>query len=161
MKMNNSVDFNGNHYSCRMIDIREMDPEIFLRSDKSKEVVLAILAGGDSYDRRQVIRRILMQLQKLLPDEGGEMQRRIQELEILSGMRKANNLQKQIIEEVQKMPIVYDIRGDLRFQQGVAEGDLKLHKVVKSMMKAGLSIKVIQEYTGLSIEELEKLKREQ
>lgn len=151
MTMKNTVSFNGNHYACRMIDIREMDPEIFLRSDKSKEVVLAILAGGDSYDRRQIIRRILTQLQKLLPLEGSEIAERIRDLEILSGLRDNNNLQQKIIEEVQKMPIVYDIRKDLRFQQGVIE-------TARNMIEAGLSVKIIQQCTGLPLEQLEQLK---
>lgn len=166
MKMNNTVSFNGNHYACRLIDIREMDPEIFLRSDKSKEVVLAILAGGDSYDRRQIIRRILTQLQKILPDGGSEMIERIKDLEILSGLRNSDNLQQQIITEVNKMPIVYDIRKDLRFQEGVLEGQADgivkgrvegVMATAMNMKKRGLSLAIIQECTGLSISVIEEL----
>lgn len=166
MKMNNTVSFNGNHYACRLIDIREMDPEIFLRSDKSKEVVLAILAGGDSYDRRQIIRRILTQLQKILPDGGSEMIERIKDLEILSGLRNSDNLQQQIITEVNKMPIVYDIRKDLRFQEGVLEGQADgivkgrvegVMATATNMKKRGLSLAIIQECTGLSISVIEEL----
>lgn len=169
MKMKNTVSFNGNHYACRMIDIREMDPEIFLRSDRSKEVVLAILAGGDSYDRREIIRRILTQLQKLLPEGSGEILERIRDLEVLSGLRDSNNLQEQIIAEVQKMPIVYDIRKDLRFQEGMVEGRAdgivkgRIEGVLataKNMKKRGVSLTIIQECTGLSVKEIEELDNE-
>ena len=43
-------------------------------------------------------------------------------MEILSNLR---NLQRQTKKELEKMPIVYDLRKDIRFKEGLEEGEEK------------------------------------
>lgn len=153
MTMKNTVSFNGNHYACRIIDIREMDPEIFLGSERSKEIVFAILAGNDESKRKEIIRRIFSRLLELLPDKEPEFRKRVMELEILSGLR-GKEIHQQIIREGQKMPIVYDIRNDMRYQQGKSEGEME---IARRMLEKGFAVSVVENITGMTNEELEKL----
>jgi hypothetical protein len=56
INMQRSVSFNGNYFEFKLIDIRDIDPELFLQSDNPKETVLAILAGyniTDTLERHQ------------------------------------------------------------------------------------------------------------
>jgi predicted transposase YdaD len=153
MRMKNAVSFNGNHYSCRMIDIRDMDPFLFLSSDRSGEIVLGILAGRDEKSRRLMIKKILMRLRKLLYKEQTVLRDRIKDLEILSSLR-GKEIQQLIIKEEENMPIIIDLRKDLRFQQGKKENSLS---VAKEMIKDGMDMASVRKYTGISLRELKKL----
>ncbi len=46
LTMQNVLLTNNNYYSFKLIDIRDIDPELFLKSKNSKEVIL-VLAGKD------------------------------------------------------------------------------------------------------------------
>ena len=90
------------------------------------------------------------------------------DLEILSGLRKLQSITK---KQVQKMPIVYDLKKDIRFKEGMEAGEEKgeLKKARLSairMLKEGkLSIVTIAEYLDVPLafvvqiqEELQKKK---
>ncbi|MBO9573093.1 MAG: hypothetical protein J7497_12955, partial [Chitinophagaceae bacterium] len=159
LTMKNDVSFNGNYYSFKLIDIRDMDPELFLNSDNPRETIFAILAGNNKEDRELLIKKILIRLQQLLPGSESELRERIKELVDISNLR-GKNTQLQINKEVQKMPIVLDIRKDFRYQQGKSEGKSEgistgkreaLLGTAKKMLKDGVDVEAIHKYTGLTI----------
>ncbi len=82
---------------------------------------MAILAGNDTYDRKLIIKRILTKLQELLQGLDSALKERLINLEILGGLR-SEEVQQLIIKEEQEMPIIYDIRNDLRYKEGVSQG---------------------------------------
>ncbi|MBO9660053.1 MAG: hypothetical protein J7527_14630, partial [Chitinophagaceae bacterium] len=45
MMMNDKVTFNNNFYQCQLIDLREINVNVFLESERSREVIFAILAS--------------------------------------------------------------------------------------------------------------------
>ncbi len=69
LKMQNIILTNSNYYSFKLIDIRDMDPELFLESENPKEVILSILAGRDKKKRELIINQIFNKLQLLTTSE--------------------------------------------------------------------------------------------
>lgn len=170
MTMSNTVSFNGNYYQCQLIDIRDIDPELFLQSESSKEIILAVLAGKSDHDRGLIVQRILSKLQELLQTSVSELRERMKGLEILASLR-SSELQKLIIKEEQKMPIIYDIRKDLRYQQGISDGKMQgklegrnegvaktLTATAINMLKEGFDINQIHKVTLLSVATIKELK---
>ncbi len=110
----------GLQYEYRVVDMKDADPESFLQSDMPGELLLAVLAGRtEQEEKRAVVRKILYKLQSLLYPDGQELKRKIAQLEILGKLR---NIQHIIVEEEQTMPIVYDLKTDIRYLQGQEQG---------------------------------------
>ncbi len=57
MSMKDSVRFNKNFYRYRLIDIRDIDPGLFLQSDNPREIIFALLAGRKEEDRKLIIKK--------------------------------------------------------------------------------------------------------
>ena len=133
--MQNSLSFDGNNYSFKLIDIRDMDPELFLESENPKEVILAILAGNDKKKRKLLINQIFNKLQFLTTSES-ELAERLEELEIISSLR-GKRIEKFITKQKETMPITIDIRKTLRYQQAKAEGkaESKLETLIATAEK--------------------------
>ncbi len=121
-KLNMPVEISGYglHYEYRVVDMKDAHPESFLQSDIPAEILLAILAGRTAQEeKRDTIRKILSKLRSLLYRDEQELKRKIAQLEILGKLR---NVQQIILEEEQNMPIVYDLKTDIRYLQGREEG---------------------------------------
>ena len=160
MNIKTTVDFNGNYYNCKVIDIRDINPELFLASENPKEIILALLAGNDENSRELIIERILIKLQALLPGSQSELKERITQLEIISLLR-GEKIHKQILKKKQKMTITYDIRKLHGYKEGVSRGEARaLITTARNMIKEGLSIQLIHKTTSLPMAELEKLFKE-
>ena len=97
------------------------------------------------------------------------------QLEILSNLR---NLQAEIIKQFSTMSIHFDIKKDLRYQQGIEQGieqgkaqgieqgieqgkaqgeQQKALNIARSMKIAGLPVAQIAAFTGLEVEMIEAL----
>ncbi|MBO9572072.1 MAG: hypothetical protein J7497_07665 [Chitinophagaceae bacterium] len=78
---------------------------------------MTVLAGKTKHhEKREIIRKILFKLHLLLQHDSQELKRRIAQLEIIGKLR---DVQKIIIEEEKNMAITYNIKEDIRYQQGV------------------------------------------
>ena len=152
MNIKTTVNFNENYYNCKVIDIRDINPELFLASENPKEIILALLAGNDENSRELIIERILIKLQALLPGSQSELKERITQLEIISLLR-GEKIHEQILKEKQKMTITYDIRKLHGYKEA-------LLVTARNMIKKGLDIQLIHETTSLSVLELKKLRKE-
>jgi predicted transposase/invertase (TIGR01784 family) len=90
------------------------------------------------------------------------------QLEILSNLR---NLQTQIVKQISAMPITFDIKKDLRYQQGKEEGieegiekgiekgiqkgrDEEINDVIRNARKNGISINLIADILNISVNEV-------
>jgi predicted transposase/invertase (TIGR01784 family) len=164
--MKNSVSFFGFHYSCEIIDTKQLDPDIFLDSDDPDEIVFSILAGLQTKEEQlKIIRRILYKLQLISGEEKFVLQKGVSQLEVLSLLR-GEETQKNVIKEVNIMPVTIDITKDQRYKQGVEQGKLegKLEgnletklEIAADMLKKGLSIDLIKEVTKLSEEQIRSM----
>ncbi len=121
MKMKNILANNGNYYSFRLIDIRDLDPELFLHSDNPKEIIFAFLAEKSNDRIILLTKKIITKLQQLTGSES-ELLELLKQLELISLLRGVET-QKQIIKQKETMPIIIDIRKDLRFKQGKLKGE--------------------------------------
>ena len=159
------------HYQYRLENLQSVSYEQFLQSGNPAEIILAIL--GDFKDKANgtVIGLILQKLTELSLS-GKRIDKYIKQLEILSKLR---NLQEETIKEIEQMALVYDLKTDIRYQQGVEEGfeqgiekgseqekkkmafklfDSKLYK------KKLISLKDISSLTGFTLEKLKDLKKD-
>jgi hypothetical protein len=154
MMMTDTVKFNNNFYQCQLIDLREIDANVFLESGRSREVIFAILASYGEEESVIIIQKILSKLRALLHGSPGELIDRMKELEILSNLR-SKTIQKQLIEEEEKMTILYDLTTDIRFEQGMAVGEVRGEekatiKFAEALIRKGFSISQIGETLDLS-----------
>jgi hypothetical protein len=101
LKMQACIDEAFLTYQCRIVDIREMDAEPLLASDRLDDNVIAILAG--LADDRNAVRRIL---QSIARSDPGARAQALADLTILAGLRKLGTVLK---GEIKQMPILDDI----------------------------------------------------
>jgi hypothetical protein len=114
-------------YSYRLVDVRELDGEHLLKSQRVEDNIIALLTRLP--DPRASARLVAQRIAGLAP---GEREAALDRLLILAGLRKA--LGKVIEEEARKMPILNDIMDhevigpeikkgiELGIQQGVQQG---------------------------------------
>ncbi len=171
LKMTKELIEENIHYRYDIINMKDIPCEKFLDSEKPEEIILAILCDFKGRRSQDLVRAIIEHLKERTE---GELlfSKYIRQLEILSQLR---DLQKIVFEEENKMSIIFDIKKDLRYQQGLEEGMEKgeekgkaeglsegmgkeKEKTARAMLLEGLDINIIKKVTGLSEEEIEKLR---
>lgn len=154
--MKNVISSHGNHFEFILIDIRELDPRLFLESPIPKELILAVLAGNDEQRRNLLVNDIFDKLRSLTNSES-ELSERLQELEIISILR-GEDIQQSVINLKDTMPIIIDIRKDLRFKQARKEGKEEMQlTAAERMLRDGVHPALVCKYTGLPLDEVQKL----
>ncbi|MEL6534744.1 MAG: hypothetical protein AAFQ98_04995, partial [Bacteroidota bacterium] len=130
-------------------NLSEMSLDQSMKSMIPEEIILAILSDYPSSDGKQVIRRIIRRLQDIMED-ATLLQRYVQQLIILSRLRK---LDKETKEIAQEMPITYDIKTDAFYQEGQ-------ETVILNMLRKGtLSAKEISDLTDVPLAKVEALQK--
>ena len=118
-KMENTLSEEKLEYVFDIISLQSISYKEFVQSEMPEEIILAILANFDNQKPRQVATELLMQL-NTIPTETIRKEKCVKQLEILSNLR---NLQSIIIELIPKiMALEYDIKKDIRYQQGIEQG---------------------------------------
>jgi predicted transposase/invertase (TIGR01784 family) len=163
LNMENEINFFGNHYSCKILDIRDLDSQWFIESNNPRLLIYSFLAGRDEEDKKEIIQKILFKLQVLLADSQIVLEECIVEMGYLSQARD-EYIQQLIKKEVANMPITRDIKKSLWYddvrreslEDGKQEGKLE---DAKRMIELGLSLDLVQQCTGLSLKLLKSLQR--
>jgi hypothetical protein len=101
MRMDTRFSGPHSHFDCRMADIRQLDGDRLLASERLEDNVIAILMR--LADRRSAVRLIL---RRIAVGETGKRDVALAELMILAGLRKLGTIVEQ---EVAEMPILDDI----------------------------------------------------
>jgi predicted transposase/invertase (TIGR01784 family) len=150
------------NFRYHLINLSDISPEEFLSSNVPEEVIMAILAGHKTKDeRRSVIRKILRKLRRILRKDESTLNRKIVQLEVLAELR---NIQKLIVEEENNMAIRYNIKKDIRYQQGMEEGVEKGRSenktaFVKNLLKENVfTIEKIAELANVSTAFVQQIK---
>ncbi len=106
------------NFECRIVDIRELDGERLLESDRIEDNVIALLARVN--DQRDAVKRILSRIAAGDPARRGRV---LAGFMILAGLRK---LGKVIEQEVRQMPLLDDIMDHevlgREFKRGLTQG---------------------------------------
>jgi len=166
LNMKDGISFFGNIYSCLIIDIRDLDPEIFLQSTDYKEVILAVLAGRNKRaEKLQIVRKIISKLREMLRHSDTPFAEMMTELELLAKVR-GKPIHEQVKKEITTMfmfeRLGLDIRDSWLYQQGNREGkkegkkDEKM-KTALNFLKAGVDLAIVQQCTGIGKRTLLKM----
>lgn len=125
-----------------------------LASDIPEEIILSILADYPKANAEQVIAAIIVRLRAVSTDEAS-LKKSVQQLLVLSRLRKLDDETK---KQVRDMPIAYDVEQDSLYKEGMMK---KTIQVIQEMLKdPSLTIDKIAQFTGVSVEFVEKVKRE-
>ena len=133
-KMIDHIQHKNLDFSYKIISLNEIDAQIFLNSDNPHELILAILCHYEKNEAPNIIHQILQKLQVKAQNER-ELFEYTTDLEILSGLRK---LQSQTKNQIDKMPITYDLTKDLRFIEGEQKGKIE-GKIEGELKKARIA----------------------
>ena len=164
--MKNRIENFGLNFNYDIIDINDISCESFLQSDDPSAVVLSILCDFEGKDKQMVVNTIIKKLLKLSKDEQS-FRSYLKMVEILSTNRNLEeNVRKgeeMLTVDIEKMPsfnIGFDRGIQKGLQKGIQEGtENGVKKVALGMLKLNLDMEIIQKSTGLSLEEIEKLKK--
>ena len=135
-KMRNSLLHNNLNFNFGIVSFNSIPYQEFIDSDIPEEMILAILADFTNEKPEKIIKKLLEKIDGL--DKGTFYKQRIvNQLEVISGLR---NLQPIIVELIPKiMALDYDIRKDLRYQQGMQKGlEEGLEKGLEEGLEKGL-----------------------
>ena len=140
-------------YRFSLVDIRNLNYRDLLNgATQPEEAVLAILSNFKKSEVDTVIPEILRKLQQLTDNER-KLRRYVRQIEILANLR---NLQPQIIKHTKTMALTYDIKKDVRYQQGREE---EKEEVTLALLKSGLlTDEQIAQTTGTSLKQVQRIK---
>ncbi|MEO1257127.1 MAG: hypothetical protein AAFY41_19925, partial [Bacteroidota bacterium] len=138
-------------------NIHDLDSEDLSNSTIPEEIVLSILANYPKHDAAQVISSIILRLKQLARNED-ELRRYLQQLVVLSRLRKLEVLTRKQVED---MPITYDITTDGLYQQGIERGieqgiergieQNKFEVISKALRQGVLTLEQIAEMLDVSV----------
>jgi predicted transposase YdaD len=97
----------------KVLDMKKIDPNVFIRSRKPAEVILGILAGKFK-DKPQIIRKVQKRIAEILKNEV-EIAKYIDSISFLAGLFDVKI-------SVKPMPIQVDIRKTFLYKWGKEEG---------------------------------------
>jgi len=96
-----------------VLDMKKIDPDVFIKSEKPAEVILGILAGKFK-DKPQIIRKVKKRIAEIVKNER-EIAKYIDSISFLAGLFD-------IEIKVKPMPIQVDIRKTFFYKWGKEEG---------------------------------------
>jgi hypothetical protein len=165
-KLNMPAEIKGDRlfFSYQQIDLRDMDPEVFLRSNIPEEIILAVLAGRTKKgEKREVIQRIFFTLRALLAGKDAKLERIIGQFELLGELR---SVQEIIKKEEQFMPVTYNLENDSRYKEGLVAGQMKAATaerrsfVVNLLKRTDHSDRKIASLANVPLDFVRKVKKE-
>ncbi len=140
-------------YEFDIIDIRKIDYEYFINSDKPESIILAILCDYKAQNPRAVISEILHKLENT---ENEDFQKYVFQLKILSELR---SLQEELKNEVKNMPFQfkYDVEKDPFYKEGISQGisqgiSKANHETIVRMLQLSFSREQIAEIVNVEVE---------
>jgi hypothetical protein len=106
----------------RLISASEVAYRLFLNSATPEKVLLTILSDFGQANTGDIVGSIISKLDELVP-RSLRRKRYLKQLEILSQLR---NLQEVVINVSEKMALVYELKKDIRYQQGIEQSIVKM-----------------------------------
>jgi len=105
-------------HSFEVINIHKMNTSDLLASQVPEIILLAVLSDIPT-DKVEAILRIIVQQLRLVSKNPNELSKYLQQLIILSRLRKFENTTTKIVKN---MPLTYDITTDYLYLQGIEQG---------------------------------------
>jgi hypothetical protein len=161
-KMNNAYNYRKNSFHYELISIQEFSYKTFLESEKPEELILAILADFEDKSKEEVVEMIFSRA-KLIINETNLMGKFVNQIEILSKLRKLDGFIQQFTQNI--MALDLKLEDTFTFKQGESKGEKKkLDKMILSfykntklsIQKIALAAEVSEQYVIDLIEASEK-----
>ncbi len=139
----------------KLIDISAIHFRELLAFDIPEAIILAVLANFRKEQSSSVLRLILLEIKRLSKNES-ELKKYLEQLKILSRLRK---LEEETLKFIEAMPITYDITNDFLYLKGKKE-------VAKNLLLSDLftenaiGYKEIAQMTNLPLAEIKRIHRE-
>ena len=147
LRMTGSLSGPNFKFECRIVDIRELDGERLLESDRIEDNVIAVLARVN--DRRETIKHILSRIAAGDPAERGRM---LAAFIMLAGLRR---LEEVIEQEASQMPLLDDIMDNKVLGREFKRGELAVLIRLAEKRFGSVPAEVRQRLAGMSIPQLE------
>jgi predicted transposase YdaD len=140
-----------------VLDMKKIDPDVFIKSDKPEEVIVGVLAGKFK-DKPEIIKKVKKRIVEIVKNEE-EIAKYIDSISFLAGLFDVKI-------KVKPMPIEVDIRKTFLYKWGKEEGEkegLKEAILLDVQIKFGKSkvkeVKTLLEKVD-DLTHLKKIKRE-
>jgi predicted transposase YdaD len=143
-------------YKYKLVNISDLECSKFVESDNSDLVVLGILCDFKNKDERVVIHQICKRLEELCRDDVNELKNKFLKLETFSKLRK---LEQIVLEEEEMLETTISISDLPSFGKGKEQGKQEQkYEIAQASLNQGIDVQIVASITGLSIEEVKKLK---
>jgi predicted transposase YdaD len=114
----------------KVVDMKKINPDEFLKSDKPEEVILGVLAGKYK-EKQEVFKKVIRKISKIIKNEK-ELLKYMEDISFLGGLFDVEI-------KLEPMPIQIDIRKTLFYKWGEREGEKRgIAKGLKEGEKRGL-----------------------
>lgn len=124
-----------------LIQLNELNPEDLLKDSAPEVILLAVLAKYPPQQTDEIVRSTIERLMQVC-NESAALSHRLQQLIILSRLRK---LESFTINAIEDMPITYDITTDGLYLRGKKEGREELREELREEVLAEVQEKVTKE----------------
>ena len=152
--MQNHITKNRLDYSYDIIDMKDIPCEALLSSSDPSAVVLSILCDFEDRDSQMVVNTILRRLKELSDER--EYKNYLKMVNVLSTNR---NLEDEVKKGVDMLSV--DVEKTPFYQMGEKRGEKRgIERVAIQMLQLNMPIDIVHQVTGLSQEQIEKLKRD-
>jgi predicted transposase/invertase (TIGR01784 family) len=158
--MKKRIEQNKLSYSYDIIDVRDISCEELLYHEHPSAVALSILCDFEGKDKQMVVNTILKRIRELTKEDDREYQNYLEKVTILSSNRDLEENVKEgakmLAVDIEKIPFYQD-----GLKKGLEKGLEKgVQLVAVQMLKLNIDVEIIHKSTGLSIVQIEELKRE-
>lgn len=156
------IDYPNMKFYYRLIDFKELDAQLFLKSDVPEEMILAILGDHRNDNASKIVFEVVKRIEQLQP-QTLEKQKIFQQLLVLGRLRKLDLNIQQVMDSISQY---IKIEEDVLFLKGIEKGientsEIKNRQFVISLLNGtDFSVEKIANLASVSIEFVEKMKKE-
>ena len=170
------------NYQYSVIDMHTIDYQDFIKQNTPDAIVMSVLCDFKGVDEKEIIREILKKLVRLTKQSSKEQREYFSMLEVLATNR---NIDLDIEQEIEMLNLeieqlasykIGEKRGEIRGEKrGEKRGEIRGEKrgeirgeargeiakaiiIAKKMLEIGMTQEQIIELTGLTLEEIERIK---
>jgi predicted transposase YdaD len=132
-----------------VLDMKKIDPDVFIKSRKPGEVIVGVLAGKFK-DKPQIIKKVKKRIVEILKNEE-KIIKYIDSISFLAGLFD-------IEVKVKPMPIQVDIRKTFLYKWGEKEGEKRgIEKGLKEGLKRAILVDIKLKFGSQKVRQIKKL----
>jgi hypothetical protein len=132
-----------------VLDMKKIDPDVFIKSKKPGEVIVGILAGKFK-DKSKIIKKVKKRIVEILKNEE-KIIKYIDSISFLAGLFD-------IEVKVKPMPIQVDIRKTFLYKWGEKEGEKRgIEKGLKEGLKRAILVDIKLKFGSQKVRQIKKL----